>query len=166
MGKDRFRKQRRTLSPFNVFLHRPGDLTYPISRDLLKSDAYRVLTKTAQALLPEVFAAYFHATAWEKKGEAFSFTWNATSVQVSENGFRACWRQWLRVGFFEVRGEDQPDTPGGATRYRPSARWESYTPTPEERRSLDKFDAMRKQRINRSKKRRREFREKMRHEAR
>lgn len=158
MGCD---KERVARQAGNIYVPPKGGgiRTIPIREDIRDSPAYQLLPATARLILFDMIGAHCRATRWEKSPAPFSYSWRMSGEPCSESAFTDARRAVVAAGFFETRGADQTNEPGGPIHYRASAAWQTFKPSSEQAAEIQRRDAAKGKRIAHQHKRRKRFRE-------
>lgn len=131
----------------------------PIPEDVLKSDAYKVLTDFQSRILINFIGAYCRASNWGKRPvpDGFEFTHTTCGLDVSSKRFYQARRRIVDVGFFDCPPEVQVLRPSAPARFVASVDWKAYEPTAEEESRLRKRGAVRRKRLDRDRQRKTDF---------
>jgi hypothetical protein len=141
-----------------------GRYNVPVSDELRLSLAYKILTHTQKLILIDMLRVYCSASWWDTQpvnAEAFCYTYKQCTETVSDKCFHGAVRRICRVGFFDAPLEIQEQAPAAPRRYRPSTDWRRHEPTRDEKRKIYRFEANKKSRITKKKRRRADFRAKL-----
>lgn len=131
-----------------------------VSKELRKSNAYRVLTPQGKNLLMEWLSHYGSHSHGDTKRlpVGIMFTWSACEIDIHEDTFSRVRKRLLEVGFLHYDPMDQTRRPAAPNHYKPSTEWRNYKPTKLEQKRMDEVDAKKKRRILKKNRRRTDFR--------